>query len=751
MAQFTKTFFTDPGTGAHANTGSAHVASANTPNVFGSNSATGWVGRAAKNGPEVNVFLRFHPTNAELPLGSRIDGANLRLTTNAAATATGGLRIGALISTFDSNAKAERNGWRFDIVAPIETDSFSHAYHFSSPTSNAPAHVSNNNTLNKLTGRTWFNNWVSNTDFIWTGIGSGVQIHWGDGIGGEDQIMPVDGLVSLYLNRQFAGEASLWTFDSQAVSNADDRLKVHLDPTALDANKPALVVKYTENFPDFTITPSGSQLEADATCDYTITITADPYDTAGDQTAGLHLDLVFSLTTFPTGMTIVPATGVIEWTPTLAQEDADHDVVVRVENEGGLFAPSDLEFTITVADTVTPVINATATGDDLTAESTCAYTFDADGTITNAVEGCQDDTIDWTLETFPTGMSIDSDGLVTWTPTVAQQDTAFAVTVRATNFADKNDELDYTVTVGLIGTPSFISSPPLTGEEEKLYVYDADAVPGTAACQDQTVTFSLIVGPPGMVMDPVTGVLSWTPGLGDAGNHDVTIRVVNFIPSNTTDQSFIIFIHVQQPAGLADPTLTGIANCALISLGEPRIRSLDDTVLGAQLIRDRFDDVRDELIRLFPWDFAKTRARLAANATPPIGDFAGFTYAYPLPFDFVRLIEVLTPAHHAYRVEGGQILTHNEAPLEIVYLRSVTNPGEMDVLFRETLCASLAFEIAAAITDNSDKIAAAATRFLAKLRDARRASGQEEEPEDQGGEFGGWLEFRGSDKRREDR
>ena len=650
MAQVTVTLFTDPGTGLNPNTGSAMAVSANTPVTFNEQSPTGWVGRLGKNNPEANLFLRFRRINADVPIGSIIDGANIRLTTNAAATSGGNLRIGHLITSFDSNRKAGRNGWAFDNTAPFDPDSFSKSYDYTT-TINAPAHSTNNNVLTILLGRLLFNIWLS-TNFTWLGIGATTQIHWGDGIGGEDQI--VDSLifsVSITVN-DLTEDPFLFTIDSQAVSNADDRLKVHLDPTALDSNKPALIVKYTENFPEFTSVPTAGDLSADATCLYEIDIDAIPY-LLPDQTRGAFLRLRFSLTTFPAGMTIIDVeTGEIEWTPTVAQAGASYSVVMRVQNDGDLFAETDLSWSITV-------------------------------------------------------------------PT--------------------------------IGSPSFITSPPLTGEEEKLYVYDADAVPGTAACQDQTVTFSLIVGPPGMVMDPVTGVLSWTPGLGDAGNHDVTIRVVNFIPSNTTDQSFIIFIHVQQPDDLADPTLTGIANCALVSLGERRIRSLDDTTLGAQLIRDRFDDVRDELIRLFPWDFAKTRARLPANATPPIGDFAGFTYAYPLPFDFVRLIEVLTPAHHAYRVEGGQILTHNEAPLEIVYLRSVTNPGEMDVLFRETLCASLAFEIAAAITDNSDKIAAAATRFLAKLRDARRASGQEEEPEDQGGEFGGWLEFRGSDKRREDR
>jgi RHS repeat-associated protein len=61
--------------------------------------------------------------------------------------------------------------------------------------------------------------------------------------------------------------------------------------------------------------------------------------------------LTFSLDTAPNGMTIDPATGLIEWTPTLVQI-GDHNVQVRVTDPSGLFATQS--FTLTVAPVAVP-------------------------------------------------------------------------------------------------------------------------------------------------------------------------------------------------------------------------------------------------------------------------------------------------------------------------------------------------------------------------------------------------------------
>lgn len=56
--------------------------------------------------------------------------------------------------------------------------------------------------------------------------------------------------------------------------------------------------------------------------------------------------------------------------------------------------------------------------------------------------------------------------------------------------------------------PRFQTEPPTSAPVEVPYTYDADAIDLNV---DDTITFSLEVAPPGMTVDPVTGVIEYTP------------------------------------------------------------------------------------------------------------------------------------------------------------------------------------------------------------------------------------------------
>jgi len=170
---------------------------------------------------------------------------------------------------------------------------------------------------------------------------------------------------------------------------------------------------------------------------------------------------------------------------------------------------------------------------------------------------------------------------------------------------------------------------------------------------------------------------------------------------------------------------TSIANAALIILGERRISDLGADTKTAKLLAERYDDVRDELLRLLPWTFATTRGSLPLDATPPAW---GYTNAFSLPVDCLRLIDVDNPHDSDWTVEGRRILASFPAPLDITYTRRVVDPMEMDVLFRETLAAALASEIAEAITGDRAKIVAAHATLGGRIAAAAAANGQEDRP-----------------------
>src|SRR5581483_10865340 len=82
---------------------------------------------------------------------------------------------------------------------------------------------------------------------------------------------------------------------------------------------------------------------------------------------------------------------------------------------------------------------------------------------------------------------------------------------------------------------------------------------------------------------------------------------------------------------------TGICNRALEKLGEDPIVSINDGSKQAQALKRVYTDTLNALLVEHPWNFAKQRAELAASATPPAW---GFSYSYPLPIDFLRLLTI---------------------------------------------------------------------------------------------------------------
>ena len=95
----------------------------------------------------------------------------------------------------------------------------------------------------------------------------------------------------------------------------------------------------------------------------------------------------------------------------------------------------------------------------------------------------------------------------------------------------------------------------------------------------------------------------------------------------------------------------------------------------------------------------------------------GFTYAYTLPADCLRLLKILDYDSN-YKVEGRKILS-NTSSMKILYVGRVTDPNEYDELLRETLSSSLGADIAFGVTSNNQTATNMYNLFKEKLRDAR--------------------------------
>jgi len=69
--------------------------------------------------------------------------------------------------------------------------------------------------------------------------------------------------------------------------------------------------------------------------------------------------------------------------------------------------------------------------------------------------------------------------------------------------------------------PKFSTDPDTEGLVGRSYTYNADALDP----ESDPVTFQLLIGPQGLVVDSTTGVISWTPTTSDTGTHTITLEV----------------------------------------------------------------------------------------------------------------------------------------------------------------------------------------------------------------------------------
>lgn len=157
-----------------------------------------------------------------------------------------------------------------------------------------------------------------------------------------------------------------------------------------------------------------------------------------------------------------------------------------------------------------------------------------------------------------------------------------------------------------------------------------------------------------------------------------------------------------------------ICNGALNQLGASTILSLTEDSKNARLCNARYANIRDAIFRHHPWNCLLTRVELAADTATPAW---GFTSQFTLPSDCLRLIKILD-YESDYVVEGRKILSYSST-MKILYISRVEDPNEYDQLLREVITASLAADIAYAVTSSNPVAQSMYALYQEKLKDAR--------------------------------
>ena len=131
--------------------------------------------------------------------------------------------------------------------------------------------------------------------------------------------------------------------------------------------------------------------------------------------------------------------------------------------------------------------------------------------------------------------------------------------------------------------PTITSSPDTTAVVDQLYDYDVDAT------GDPTPTYSLDTHPTGMTINPTSGLIEWTPTIGQVGLHPIKVNASNSKGWDT--QSFSI--EVFESAVHGDANGDGFVDAIDITYVELIILGLRDPTPGADANEDGFIDAID--------------------------------------------------------------------------------------------------------------------------------------------------------------
>lgn len=170
-----------------------------------------------------------------------------------------------------------------------------------------------------------------------------------------------------------------------------------------------------------------------------------------------------------------------------------------------------------------------------------------------------------------------------------------------------------------------------------------------------------------------------------------------------------------------------ISNLILSKLGEDdQVTDPDEDGKAARSINAVWNSVRDTALRLHTWNFAGARKQLTPLAGAPAH---GFSYAFQLPPDFIRLdLEKLRPlsVRRDFQLEGTRNILANElGPIDLAYIRRVEEEGDWDPLFVEAFASRLAWQIAIKVTGDKQIQRGAWQEYVAALREAKAVDGRE--------------------------
>ncbi|MCC6876763.1 MAG: PKD domain-containing protein, partial [Sandaracinaceae bacterium] len=200
----------------------------------------------------------------------------------------------------------------------------------------------------------------------------------------------------------------------------------------------------------------------------------------------------------------------------------------------------------------------------------------------------EDDPIAWSVVDAPAGVGIEAErALFYWTPPSRFANMTVPVTLRA---SDGAASVDVGFGIHVLNRPDapVIGSRPVTiARWGTSYVYDAEA---TDPDPGEVFAWFLLNGPTGLSLDPLTGVVTWSPTLADVGRHAVELIVQDSTGLLSQPQRYVLEVIGDATAPSVSVTVTpdallpGEAATVRVVATDDDAASIETTTIGADTI-----------------------------------------------------------------------------------------------------------------------------------------------------------------------
>jgi hypothetical protein len=177
-------------------------------------------------------------------------------------------------------------------------------------------------------------------------------------------------------------------------------------------------------------------------------------------------------------------------------------------------------------------------------------------------------------------------------------------------------------------------------------------------------------------------------------------------------------------------TAISICSNALQLLGDDPIASFASSEgKRARLCANLWPQVRDELLRKYPWPCTRRQVELAPEGTEPVMDWA---YRFLLPADWLRTLQVGTKYSPIDYRHIGKSLYADVTVLPIEYAARIEDPTQWDSMLCDLACTYMVARLAYAVTQSNSLASEKMAEFQRALREAKSVAGQDNPPEDWG-------------------